>query len=94
MNRSKFLPWLMLAIWSAWICALQGLLRDVHLVSAWIPDLWLVLVLALASRLERGDLPRVALVAAAGRLAVTIEPAAAVWPGPWASCSSCASSAR
>lgn len=81
MNRSKFLPWLMLAIWSAWICALQGLLRDTEPLSAWVPDLWLVLVLALASRLERSDLPRVALVAAAGRLAVSIEPAAAVLAG-------------
>lgn len=81
MSRSRLLPWLLLAIWTTWIAALQGLLRDLPLLAPWVPDGALVLLLVLASRLETGDLPRLALVVALGRIAVSVEPPATVLAG-------------
>jgi hypothetical protein len=77
-NRAGWLPWLLLVLWATWLEALQGLLLSQPLLARWVPDLSLVLLLTLASRLEVHDLPRVALAVAAGRLAVSIEPAPAV----------------
>ena len=81
MKPARWLAWAMLAIWSSWIAALQGLLVARTSLGAWVPDAGLVLVLACAARFDRRDAPRVALIAAVGRLAFTIEPAPAVLAG-------------
>ncbi len=81
MKSARWLAWAMLAIWSSWIAALQGLLVARSGLGAWVPDAGLVLVLACAARFDRRDAPLVALVAALGRLAFTIEPAPAVLAG-------------
>ena len=78
MNRARWLPWFLLLVWSTWISALQGLALERPDLAAWVPDAGLVLLLALASRLERADLPAVALTVALGRLAVSVESPPAV----------------
>jgi hypothetical protein len=72
------MPWVLLAIWSTWLHALQGLALQQAPLAPWVPDVGLVLLLALCSRLERRDLPRVALVVALGRVAVSVEPVPAL----------------
>jgi hypothetical protein len=78
MNRARWLPWFLLAVWSTWISALQGLALERPELAPWVPDAGLVLLLALASRLERADLSAVALTVALGRLAVSVESPPAV----------------
>lgn len=78
MNRARWLPWFLLLVWSTWLNALQGLALERPDLTAWVPDAGLALLLALASRLERSDLPAVALTVALGRLAVSVESPPAV----------------
>lgn len=78
MSRAGWLPWFLLAVWSTWISALQGLALQQPVLGAWVPDVGLVLLLSLGSRLERRDLPWVALAVALGRIAVGVEPVPAV----------------
>lgn len=84
------LAWLLLAVWAAWLYALQGLV--VHLggagslalgvpPGAWVPDLGLVLMLALAAELPASRVPLAALTVAAARAAVGIDPPVAVLAG-------------
>lgn len=81
MSRSAVLPWILLAIWSAWLGALQGWLGGQGSLAPWVPDAVLVLLFALCARLDRGDLPKAAVVVALSRAAVSIEPAAALLAG-------------
>lgn len=78
MNRAHWLPWFLLLVWSTWISALQGLALEQADLAPWVPDAALVLLLALAARLERTDLAAVALTIALGRLAVSVESAPAL----------------
>jgi hypothetical protein len=72
------LPWILLAVWSAWLHAVQGLWAA---SSPWAPDLGAVLLIALAARVQARDLPLVGLAIAVGRLAVSVDPPAAVLAG-------------
>ncbi len=81
MSRSAVLPWILLAIWSAWIGALQGWLGSRAALAPWVPDAVLVLLLSLCARLDRKDLPKAALVVGLARSAVSIEPAASLLAG-------------
>jgi len=78
-TRGALLAWCLLAVWSAWIFALQGSLAAAG--GAWVPDLGLVLLLALAPRLSTASLPLAGLAVALGRIAVSIEPPLAVLAG-------------
>jgi hypothetical protein len=77
-SRAGWLPWFLLALWSTWISALQGLALQLPALAPWVPDVGLVLLLSLCSRLERREAPRVALAVALGRIAVSVEPPPAV----------------
>ncbi len=78
MNRSSLLPWILLAVWSAWLHAAQGIWAG---ASPWAPDLGMVLLVALATRVQARDLPTTALAVALGRLALSVDPPAAVLAG-------------
>lgn len=81
MTRAPLWPWLLLALWSAWLYGASGLVvarSGAGELAAWLPDLGLVLFVALGVRMPAEDLPRIALCVALGRLAVTIDPPAAV----------------
>ncbi len=78
MRRPSLLVWSLLALWSTWLHALQG-----HLAAAshWAPDLGMVLLVVLAARTPADALPKAGLAVALGRIAVTIDPPAAVLVG-------------
>ena len=76
MSRGPLLPWLLLALWSTWLHAAQGWLAQG--LGPWTPDLGLVLLLGLAAKLAPEQLPPLALAVGLGRLAVSVDPPAAV----------------
>ena len=74
----KTLPWLLLTLWSAWLHGLQGWLADSASWGVWMPEIGLVLLVALAATLPMGDLPALGLAVALGRIAVSVDPPLAV----------------
>lgn len=79
MMRGPLLPWILLALWAAWLLALQGLLAQ--RLGAWTPDLGVVLLLALVPRLGPEQLPALALVLGLARCGVSVDPPAAILAG-------------
>jgi hypothetical protein len=77
-NSQSVLPWILLAVWSAWLHAVQGIWGA---SSPFAPDLGVVLLIALAARVQTHDLPLIGLSLAVGRLAVSVDPPAAVLAG-------------
>jgi len=77
-RRPSLLAWALLALWSAWLHALQG---QWAAASPWAADLGMVLLVVLAARMPAGDLVKGGLAVALGRIAVTIDPPAAVLVG-------------
>jgi hypothetical protein len=83
-SRAALLPWLLLTLWAVWIFALQAALgRSPALASIgpWVPDVGLVLALALAARLPTHDLPWVGLCVGLARASLSVDPPAAVIAG-------------
>ena len=78
MSSRPLLSWILLAVWSAWLHGLQGLWAS---GSPWAADLGVVLLVVLAGRMQTADLPGMALAVALGRLAVSVDPPAAVLAG-------------
>jgi hypothetical protein len=76
MRRGFLLPWVLLAVWTAWMCALQGLMPS----SARV-DLGVILLVALSARMSAEDLHFGALVAGLARSAVSIDPPVAILSG-------------
>ena len=76
--KSGWLAWSALALWSAWGLAVQGAWTHQLGAGVWTPDLGVVLVIGLASRMtpERARLG--AVVVALARVALTAEPVVAV----------------
>jgi hypothetical protein len=84
MSRAVLLPWLLLSVWAVWIFALQAALgRSPALgsIGPWVPDVGLVLALALAARLPTRDLPWVGLCVGLARASLSVDPPAAVIAG-------------
>jgi hypothetical protein len=77
-RRSSLFSWALLALWSTWLHALQG---QWAAGSSWAPDLGMVLMVVLAARMPSGELATAAVAVALGRVAVTIDPPAAVLVG-------------
>lgn len=75
---TRWAPWIMLAIWSSWASAAQGLLAHPGRLHLWAPDLGLVLLIACAGRFESRDVPLAAIVVGLSRAAFSIEPPAAL----------------
>ena len=80
---ARWTPWIMLAVWSSWVTAGQGLLATS--MDLWVPDLSLLMLLACAGRFESGDVPKAAVVIGLSRAAFSIEPAPALMVGLLAS---------
>ena len=70
--------WILLAVWATWLSALQGIWAS---STPWAPDLAVALLVVLASRSGTGELSAVGLAVALGRIAVSIDPPAAVLAG-------------
>lgn len=81
MTRTGVLPWLLFALWAVWLSAAQGLALEFSGLSAWVPDLSLVLLLLLAAELERKDLPALALVFALARASHSVASPASILAG-------------
>ncbi len=77
MSRVGWVAWVLLAVWSAWLHALQGVLGHVA-TGAWTPDLGLCLFVALAPRVAAADLPRAALLLALTRATFSVDPPVAI----------------
>lgn len=77
----RWTPWIMLAVWSSWLAAVQGLLASPDRLDLWVPDLSLLLLVACAGRFESRDVPKAALVIGLGRIAFSVEPPAALLVG-------------
>jgi hypothetical protein len=75
-KSSRALSWVLLCLWGTWLMAWQGWLLRGH--GAWVPDLGLIFLLALATRLRHEDLPWLALAMGVARASVAIEGAPAV----------------
>jgi len=68
-------------VWCTWLFALQGGIASAGLVGAFVPDLGLVVLLAICARLDRDRARRAAIVIAAVRIAFTADPPLAVVAG-------------
>jgi hypothetical protein len=78
MTSRPLATWLLLAVWATWLSALQGIWAS---ASPWAPDLGVALLVVLASRAGRSELPAVGLAIGLGRIAVSVDPPAAVLAG-------------
>jgi hypothetical protein len=83
-SRAALLPWALLTLWAVWLFALQAAVGRADALASlepWVPDLGLVLLLALAARLPTGDLPWVGLCVGVARASLSVDPPAAVIAG-------------
>ncbi|MCC7012580.1 MAG: hypothetical protein IT454_08470 [Planctomycetes bacterium] len=78
MTRVAWYVWVFVAVWLAWLHALQGALVERLALSSWVPDLALVLLLALAAKVERAHLAYLAAAYAAARCATSIDAPVAI----------------
>jgi hypothetical protein len=77
-SRASILPWILLAVWAAWLHALQGIWAS---ASPWAPDLGVVMLVVLSARMRTSDLFAMGLAVGLGRLAVSVDPPVAVLAG-------------
>lgn len=70
--RSRGLAWAMLLIWASWLTGFQAVLATKF--GLWVPDISMVLLLALCAELDSRDVPFLCGVLAFTRLAFTVEP--------------------
>ena len=85
MRRGQRVAWLLLAVWSTWLFALQGFVAHAApgglALGAWTPDLGLALLVALGGRAPAGRLRVAALVVGCARAAASVDPPAACLAG-------------
>jgi hypothetical protein len=78
LRRQGLFPWLLLMIWGCWLLALQSSLVAAGVLGRWVPDLGLVLVLALAVRMRGARALAPALCIGLARCAYSIDAPAAI----------------
>jgi hypothetical protein len=82
-TRHPALAWILVAVWGAWLFAargaLAGALGGATGAGAWVPDLGLVLLIALAIEMPRREVTLAALALAVARTAVSIDPPLAIF---------------
>ncbi len=81
MSSGTALGWLILAIYSAWIVALQGGFASSSALGAWTPELGIAWFLAIDARARREDAWLAALLIGCARAAFTSDPMLAVCVG-------------
>ncbi len=74
MNARRALGWVLLLAYAVWACALDGALACAARDFGWTPELFVVLLVALAARLPAHELPLLALLCALARTSVSIDP--------------------
>ena len=79
MRHSRGLAWTMLLIWASWMSGFQAVLATSY--GVWVPDLSLVLLLALCAELDSRDVPFLCGILAFARLTFTVEPVEATLCG-------------
>lgn len=79
MSRGRLAPWVALALVGTWGAAFQG--WSALRLAGWTPDLLLVVLFAVAPRLDRSGLAGAALVVALARSAVSVDPPVALAAG-------------
>jgi hypothetical protein len=77
-NRAPWPVWIAVALWCAWLGALGGAWRTASPDGGFVPDLALVLALALAAHVDRAELPWLLAAVVLGRMANAIEAPIAV----------------
>lgn len=85
-GRPPRLSWVLLCVWSVWIHALTGLAADVDGLGRWLPDLGLVLLLALGPRMPASRMAVAAVVVALARASLGVDPPTAILAGYFAVC--------
>ena len=79
MKRTRWLAWILVAVWAAWLYSAQGALVARVARPEWVPDLALALLVALGARVATRDMPKLACAIALARCAVSVEPPSAVF---------------
>ena len=73
--------WCLLLVWAAWLFALQGWLASSDGVGAWTPELGIVLLLALGSKLRGADAFLALFLVSGARMAFSTDPPLAILAG-------------
>jgi hypothetical protein len=81
MITSRLLGWLLLVAWLSWGFALQARLAAASAAGPFVPEIGLVLSLAVLARLDEREAPVLALVVACARLPYSGEPVVALLAG-------------
>lgn len=81
MISSRILGWTLFTAWISWSFALQARLASASGAGPWIPEVGLVLAVAVLARLDEREIPVLVLLVALARLAFSGEPAAALLAG-------------
>lgn len=81
MRRWRYVAWILLVVWCAWLFAAQGFLSTEPAIGLWAPDLGLLFLFALDSRLDRSDGRLATLLIAATRVSFSTDPPLAVFAG-------------
>lgn len=74
MNARRALGWVLVLAYAVWACAFDGAVAYATRDFGWSPELFVVLLVALAARLPAHDLPLLALCCALARTSVSIDP--------------------
>lgn len=86
MTVSRLLGWILFTAWISWGFALQARLTAAGSAGPFVPEIGLVLALAVLARLDEREAPILALVVALSRLAYSAETAAALLAGSLGLC--------
>jgi hypothetical protein len=83
---SRFLGWVLLLAWLSWSFAFQARLAAASSAGPFVPEIGLVLSIAVLSRLDEREAPVLALVLAIARFPYSAEPAIALLAGALGLC--------
>ena len=86
MTLSRLLGWVLLLVWLSWSFALQSRLASASPAGPFVPEIGLVLALAVLARLDEREVPVLALVVALSRLPYSAEPLVALVAGALGLC--------
>ena len=86
MTVSRLLGWLLLAVWLTWGFALQARLASASSAGPFVPEIGLVLALAVLSRLDEREAPLLALLLTLARMPFSGEPVVALLAGALGLC--------
>lgn len=86
MTLSRIVGWVLLLAWLSWSFAFQARLAAASSGGPFVPEIGLVLAIAVLSRLDERESPILALVLALARLPYSAEPAVALLAGALGLC--------